>query len=99
MSRIDELYEEKENLEIKYADLKDVCDSFDLILNNLSGIEEIDEDDYSELELIKSRIEDIMINIDNKIVEVSEKIEWQRKKKQYLDNEALMNESFERSRL
>ena len=40
-----------------------------------------------------------MASIDKKIVEVSEKIEWQRKKKQYLDNEASINESFERSRL
>ena len=99
MSEIDELYEEKENLEIKYADLKDACDSFDLILNNLSGIEEIDEDDYSELELIKSRVEDVMADVDNKMVEISEQIDWQKKKKQYLDNEERMNESFERSRL
>ena len=85
---IEELYEEKDGLEVKYTDLKNACDSFDTVLNNLSGIDEVDEDDYSELELIKSRIEDIMASIDNKIVEVSEKIEWQRKKKQYLDNEA-----------
>ena len=96
---IEELYEEKDGLEVKYTDLKNACDSFDTVLNNLSGIDEVDEDDYSELELIKSRIEDIMASIDNKIVEVSEKIEWQRKKKQYLDNEVSMNESFERSRL
>lgn len=96
---IEELYEEKDGLEVKYTDLKNACDSLDTVLNNLSGIDEVDEDDYSELELIKSRIEDIMASIDNKIVEVSEKIEWQRKKKQYLDNEASINESFERSRL
>lgn len=96
---IEELYEEKDGLEVKYTDLKNACDSFDTVLNNLSGIDEVDEDDYAELELIKSRIEDIMASIDNKIVEVSEKIEWQRKKKQYLDNEASINESFERSRL
>ena len=96
---IDELYEEKDGLEVKYTDLKNACDSLDTVLNNLSGIDEVDEDDYEELELIKSRIEDIMASIDNKIVEVSENIEWQRKKKQYLDNEASINESFERSRL
>lgn len=96
---IEELYEEKDGLEVKYTDLKNACDSLDTVLNNLSGIDEVDEDDYEELELIKSRIEDLMINIDNKIGEVSEKIEWQRNKKRYLDNEALMNESFERSRL
>ena len=96
---IEELYEEKDGLEVKYTDLKNACDSLDTVLNNLSGIDEVDEDDYSELELIKSRIEDIMASIDNKIVEVSEKIEWQRKKKQYLDNEASINENFERSRL
>ena len=68
---IEELYEEKDGLEVKYTDLKNACDSFDTVLNNLSGIDEVDEDDYSELELIKSRIEDIMASIDNKIVEVS----------------------------
>lgn len=91
-----------EKLEIIEKDIKDLENAYENIeelLNNLSDIPEIDKDEYSEIDRIKDKIDDLIDNKKRELDQEREKQFFEDNEEEWKRDQNLANKDYERSRL